>query len=138
MTAAFIKKQRAILQGLLDRLSGVHVSRSISGALDDSSKSLEDVGAAVADIEATAVAAGNSASIRSEVSAAIKKIDSNSGSYGICEMTGETIGIERLEAIPWARFSIKAQEEVENSRRRGGSYGYQFDDEQQAQNEDDE
>src|ERR1017187_7705072 len=27
------------------------------------------------------------------------------GTYGICELTGEPIEPERLEAIPWARFS---------------------------------
>ena len=35
------------------------------------------------------------------------------GTYGICEMTGEEISRERLEAFPTARYSIKAQSKLE-------------------------
>ncbi|MEK7463759.1 MAG: TraR/DksA C4-type zinc finger protein [Patescibacteria group bacterium] len=40
-----------------------------------------------------------------EVKAALQRIDS--GSYGICEVSGEPIERERLEANPSARNSIK-------------------------------
>jgi RNA polymerase-binding transcription factor DksA len=40
------------------------------------------------------------------------------GNYGICEMTGEQIESERLKAIPWTRFSVHAQQQIE--ARRGG------------------
>src|SRR5437867_4127481 len=39
------------------------------------------------------------------------------GSYGICELTGKKIARERLEAIPWARFSAEAEKQLE---REGG------------------
>lgn len=45
---------------------------------------------------------------------ALKRIDE--GTYGICEVTGEKIGEERLRAMPFTRLSIEAQEEME----RGG------------------
>ena len=38
--------------------------------------------------------------------------------YGICEGTGEPIGVKRLEARPWTRFSIQYKERLE--RERGG------------------
>lgn len=38
--------------------------------------------------------------------------------YGICELTGRPIKPERLEELPWARYSIEAAREME---RRGGS-----------------
>lgn len=38
------------------------------------------------------------------------------GSYGICLHTGEPIGQKRLEAVPWARLSVKAQELEEQGR----------------------
>lgn len=35
------------------------------------------------------------------------------GTYGICELSGQPIEAERLEAIPWARFRFDAQKELE-------------------------
>jgi RNA polymerase-binding transcription factor DksA len=35
------------------------------------------------------------------------------GTYGICELTGKPIERERLEAIPWARFSAAAEKQLE-------------------------
>lgn len=40
-----------------------------------------------------------------------------SGTYGICLHTGEPIEPKRLEAVPWARLCIKAQE-LEERRNR--------------------
>jgi len=55
-----------------------------------------------------------------EVVEAIRRIEC--GTYGICEVTGGPIEDERLKAIPWARFSLRGQQEVEaggSGRRRG-------------------
>ncbi|HON00217.1 MAG TPA: TraR/DksA family transcriptional regulator [Acidobacteriota bacterium] len=46
-----------------------------------------------------------------EIEAALGRIDD--GSFGICMATGEPIERRRLEALPWARFSLKAQERME-------------------------
>jgi len=35
------------------------------------------------------------------------------GSYGICELTGKPIEKARLEAVPWARFSLAAERMLE-------------------------
>ncbi|HWD91869.1 MAG TPA: TraR/DksA C4-type zinc finger protein [Verrucomicrobiae bacterium] len=35
------------------------------------------------------------------------------GTYGVCEITGKPIERERLEAIPWTRFSAAAEKELE-------------------------
>ena len=43
-----------------------------------------------------------------EIDEALDRIDN--GTYGRCEHFGSPIGIERLNAIPWARYSIQAQE----------------------------
>ncbi len=42
------------------------------------------------------------------------------GCYGICEETEEPIGFERLQVVPWARFSIKVQEKREIRSRDFG------------------
>jgi RNA polymerase-binding transcription factor DksA len=35
------------------------------------------------------------------------------GVYGICQKTGKPIAPERLKAIPWAKYSIEVQEEID-------------------------
>ena len=46
-----------------------------------------------------------------EIEQAIKRI--KDGTYGVCEMTGKPIEPQRLEAIPWTRFSMAAERELE-------------------------
>jgi len=46
-----------------------------------------------------------------EIDGALARIDE--GTYGICLGTGSPIGTPRLEAIPWARYSVEFQRRVE-------------------------
>src|SRR6266850_3391483 len=46
-----------------------------------------------------------------EIEEALNRI--RDGSYGICELTGKPIEPERLEAIPWTRFSTEAEKQLE-------------------------
>ena len=46
-----------------------------------------------------------------EIDHAIDRI--RNGTYGICELTGKRIENERLDAIPWTRFSITAEKQLE-------------------------
>jgi RNA polymerase-binding transcription factor DksA len=46
-----------------------------------------------------------------EIDHAIKRIEL--GAYGQCEVTGRKIEPERLDAIPWTRFSAQAARELE-------------------------
>jgi RNA polymerase-binding transcription factor DksA len=46
-----------------------------------------------------------------EVDEALKRIQD--GTYGFCELTGRPIPWKRLEAVPWTRFSIDAETELE-------------------------
>ncbi len=48
-----------------------------------------------------------------EIEEAIKRIEK--GTYGICELTHKPIPKQRLDAIPWARFTVEAQRELEKS-----------------------
>jgi RNA polymerase-binding protein DksA len=48
-----------------------------------------------------------------EIDAALKRIED--GTYGVCELTGKGIPWERLEAIPWTRFSIEAENQIEGN-----------------------
>jgi DnaK suppressor protein len=46
------------------------------------------------------------------IEAAIRKLDN--GTYGLCEATQRAIGRQRLEAIPYCRYSIEYQNQLEN------------------------
>ena len=41
------------------------------------------------------------------------------GYYGICQKTGKSIEPARLKAIPWAKYSIEVQEEIDLYERMG-------------------
>jgi DnaK suppressor protein len=60
-----------------------------------------------------------------EIEEALKRIEKNT--YGVCELTGKTIPKARLEAIPWTRFTVEAQAQLERDgalrSRRLGSLG---------------
>lgn len=51
-----------------------------------------------------------------EIDEALNRIDE--GTYGICEILGKPIKPERLEELPWARYSIEAQRERERFKTR--------------------
>lgn len=60
-----------------------------------------------------------------EIEEALKRIEK--GTYGICELTNKPIPPTRLEAIPWTRFTVEAQSQLEKDgvwrQRRLGQLG---------------
>jgi RNA polymerase-binding transcription factor DksA len=50
-----------------------------------------------------------------EIDEALKRIDL--GTYGICEMSGKAIPRRRLEAIPFARFTVECQSQLEKQSK---------------------
>jgi RNA polymerase-binding transcription factor DksA len=50
-----------------------------------------------------------------EIDQALKRIEL--GTYGVCEMSGKAIGHARLEAIPFARFTVECQSQLEKQNR---------------------
>jgi len=46
-----------------------------------------------------------------QIERALEKIDDNT--YGICDITGEEIPLPRLEAVPYATMTVKAQDQLE-------------------------
>jgi len=60
-----------------------------------------------------------------EIEEALKRIEKKT--YGVCELTGKTIPRARLEAIPWTRFTVQAQAQLEKEgalrQRRLGALG---------------
>lgn len=56
-----------------------------------------------------------------EISEAIKRI--HAGTYGVCEITGQPINRERLAAVPFTRYSLEGQRELEKNKRRTRNRG---------------
>jgi RNA polymerase-binding transcription factor DksA len=50
-----------------------------------------------------------------EIDEALERIEL--GSYGICEISGQPIPTSRLKAIPFARFTVECQAEIEKQRK---------------------
>lgn len=46
-----------------------------------------------------------------QIERALEKIDE--GTYGICDISGEEIPKARLDAVPYATMTVKAQEQIE-------------------------
>jgi RNA polymerase-binding transcription factor DksA len=60
-----------------------------------------------------------------EIEEALKRIEKDS--YGVCELTGKNIPKARLDAIPWTRFTVEAQAQLERDgalrQKRLGALG---------------
>ncbi len=60
-----------------------------------------------------------------EIEEALKRIEKHT--YGVCELTGKSIPKARLAAIPWTRFTVEAQAQLERDgalrQRRLGQLG---------------
>lgn len=80
-----------------------------------------------------------------EIEEALKRIET--GTYGVCEMSNKHIPHARLEAIPFARFTVECQQQLEkeNRGRRRWDTAPQFmdsaeafaDEEEESSDEDD-
>lgn len=56
-----------------------------------------------------------------EIDQAIRRI--LDGTYGVCEVTGQPISKERLEAVPFTRYSLEGQQQSERNYRRSANRG---------------
>lgn len=114
-TAKQLKVQLARLLELRERVSGEisSVNRDSLSA-NDRDPSTSDQGTDTFDREFALNQLSNEQDVLFEIDEAIRRIEA--GTYGICEMTEEPINIERLEALPYVRYSIKAQSELEKGR----------------------
>jgi len=50
-----------------------------------------------------------------EIEEALKRMEL--GAYGVCEMSGKKISHARLEALPFARYTVECQSEVERQKK---------------------
>jgi len=110
-----IKQLRDQLNRLLllrERVSG-EISSISRDSLSQTERdpSLSDQGTDTFDREFALNQLSSEQDVLFEIDAAIRRLED--GSYGICEISGEPINIERLQALPYVRYTIATQSELE-------------------------
>jgi len=123
MTKAELDSFRQILQSLRSRLTGdvSHLADEAlramggeaSGSLSNAPLHMADLGTDNYEQEFTLSLLQNQEQALQEITLALDRIER--GTYGICELTGEPIETERLEVIPWTRYSFTGQHELEKA-----------------------
>lgn len=83
--------------------------------------SLSDQGTDTFDREMELNMMGSEQEVLYEIDAALRRIEKKT--YGICELTGDPINMERLKAIPYVRYTVRAQSEMEKGRARYRPFG---------------
>ncbi|VGO15220.1 General stress protein 16O [Pontiella desulfatans] len=121
-TAKQLKEQLRRLLELRERVTGeiISINRD-SLSQNDRDPSLSDQGTDTFDREFALNQLSNEQDVLFEIDEAIRRLER--GSYGICEMTEVPINIERLEALPYVRYSIKAQSEIEKGHTTYRPFG---------------
>ncbi|HEY5653976.1 MAG TPA: TraR/DksA C4-type zinc finger protein [Pontiella sp.] len=121
-SAKQLKEQLYRLLELRERVTGeiISINRD-SLSQTDRDPSLSDQGTDTFDREFALNQLSNEQDVLFEIDEAIRRVEN--GSYGICEMTNEPINIERLEALPYVRYSIKAQSELEKGHATYRPFG---------------
>ena len=90
-----------------------------AGDLSAYAQHMADAGTDTFDRDFALSLVSNEQEALAEIEAAIQRI--KNGTYGVCELTGKPISKERLLAVPFARFSVESQTEVERTKRRSAS-----------------
>ena len=121
-TVKQLREQLSRLLDLRERVTGeiLSINRD-SLSQNERDPSLSDQGTDTFDREFALNQLSSEQDVLFEIDEAIRRIEN--GTYGICEMTDEAINIERLEALPYVRHSIKAQSEIERGHRRYRPFG---------------
>ncbi len=83
--------------------------------------SLSDQGTDTFDREMELNMMGTEQEAISEIDAALQRIEKKT--FGICELTGDIINIERLKVLPYVRYTVRAQSELEKSRAHYRPFG---------------
>ena len=94
----------------------MHSNREDSGDLSNYGNHQADAGTDTFDRDFALSLVSNEQDALYEIEEAVRRM--TDGTYGVCEQTGDPIKHERLEAVPFARFSLEGQKEYEKNNRR--------------------
>lgn len=105
---------KATLEALRARIRGERSSLLGDNLTAEKEPSLSDQGSENFDQVFALSLASSEQDMLFEIEDALRRIDD--GTFGICEMTGNPIERARLEALPYTRYSVKAQSELEKGK----------------------
>src|SRR5580700_705234 len=119
----FLRKQKSKLlqlrDSLLDSMMGVSRDTLRSRAEDSEASAFgmhqADAGSDAYDRDFALNLLSQEQDALYEIEEALKRVDA--GTYGICEMSGKPIPQARLEAIPFARFTVECQTQIEKRQK---------------------
>ena len=120
LTRAEIGQLKTLLTKLRDELYAKEVARKNEGAYEISRDDISDetdLASVETDQEVNMKLAEADRVKIALIEKALRKIDANDGTYGLCEGTGDPIGFKRLQIQPWALYSLRHQEDLERGRR---------------------
>ena len=122
LTAKEIREFKDVLLALRERVSGEYsiLSRDNLEA-NQRDPSLSDQGTDTFDREMELNMMGSEQEVIFEIDAALRRIEK--GTYGVCELTGQPINFERLQALPYVRYTVRAQSELEKGRAHYRPFG---------------
>jgi DnaK suppressor protein len=109
---AALEAKRAEVQRVVEKniSEGTHSEESSPDARDSG-----DVAERTEEEEELLGVAGQEGTLLSEIDRALAKMDK--GTYGVSELSGRPIPVERLRALPSARFTAEEEAEIEQRRR---------------------
>jgi RNA polymerase-binding protein DksA len=122
LTAKEAREFKDVLLTLRERVSGEYSTLSRDNLeANQRDPSLSDQGTDTFDREMELNMMGSEQEVLFEIDAALRRIEK--GTYGICELTGQPINIERLQALPYVRYTVRAQSELEKGRAHYRPFG---------------
>jgi len=120
-----LRDQLERLLVLRERISGEISSISLNSlSSTERDPSMSDQGTDTFDREFALNQLGSEQEVLNEIDSAIRRLED--GTYGICEISGEVINIERLQALPYVRYTIKTQTELEKGHEKYRAFGSPF------------
>ncbi len=122
LTSKEVREFKDILLTLRERVSGEYSTLSRDNLeANQRDPSLSDQGTDTFDREMELNMMGSEQEVLFEIDAAIRRIEK--GTFGICELTGLPINVERLQALPYVRYTVRAQSELEKGRAHYRPFG---------------
>ncbi len=112
---ALLHAKRRQLVGMLSGMED-EALRSSGGNLSNMPVHMADMGSDVYEQDFTLGMAETERAIITEIDAALQRIEDKT--FGICQMTGKPISKARLDAKPWAKYTIEAERIAESSGSR--------------------
>jgi DnaK suppressor protein len=108
---ARLEAKRDELRANLAGLTEAHPQPVDPVEASDGSQEFEDTAVDFDEIQKEQSLLVNEQALLTQVEAALRRIDE--GTYGKCVNCGQPIPEKRLEAIPWAEYDVKCEEQLE-------------------------